>query len=122
MENKEEDNYKYKCENCKYYTNYESHWKIHIETALHTTGKRKKRNDTKEEYKCEKCEYHTKNVINMKNHTLNEHSDKEKRKEEFKYYCDYCDIGTFSKDIYEKHNNSKKHMNIINILNLIKTK
>jgi len=44
---------------------------------------------------------------------LNEHADKEAREKQFKYYCKYCDIGTFSKDIMEAHNNTKKHIKSI---------
>ena len=112
----EENIYKYKCDKCRYNTNYESHWKIHINTQLHITGKKKKRSDIKEEYKCKECDYKTKNIIAMKQHTLNDHSDKEKREKEFKYYCTYCNIGTFSKDIYENHKLTDKHKNIILIL------
>ncbi|ARF12153.1 hypothetical protein Klosneuvirus_3_288 [Klosneuvirus KNV1] len=46
-------------------------------------------------------------------HMLNEHADKEAREKQFKYYCKYCDIGTFSKDIMEAHNNTKKHIKSI---------
>ena len=40
---------------------------------------------------------------------LNEHGLKEERENEFKYYCKICDLGTFSKDIYNNHINSEKH-------------
>ena len=33
----------------------------------------------------------------------------EERKKGFKYYCDYCDYGTFSRMFIETHNNSEKH-------------
>ena len=45
----------------------------------------------------------------MKKHVLNEHSTKEEREKEFKYYCKSCDFGTFSKDTYEVHTNTNKH-------------
>ncbi len=105
----EEKEYKYNCENCKFYCNEISKWEKHIETEKHKTGKRKKRSDYKGEYKCEKCDYNTLNKITFKQHELNEHSNKEKREKEFKYYCKLCDIGTFSKDLYENHILSKKH-------------
>jgi len=117
-----EEEYKFKCEKCNYYTKYESHWKLHINTVLHQTGRRKKRSDTKEEHKCEKCNYKSKNIINLKQHKLNEHGTKEEREKEFKYYCEYCDIGSFSIDIMERHKNTEKHKNIINILNKLKNK
>jgi hypothetical protein len=114
------DEFKYICEKCNFKTRYESHWKLHIETELHKTGTRKKRSDAVGDYKCDKCEYKTINIINMKRHKLNDHSTKEERKKGYKYYCEYCDVGSFSEDMMNKHKNTKKHLNIINILNSIK--
>ena len=45
----------------------------------------------------------------MKKHVLNEHSTKDEKKKEFKYYCENCYFGTFSKDTFELHNNTNKH-------------
>ncbi len=114
------EEYKFKCEKCNFKTRYESHWKIHIETELHKTGNRKKRCDAIGETKCDKCDYKSINIINIKRHKLNEHGTKEERKNGFKYYCEYCDIGTFSNDMYEKHKKTQKHLNILNVLNSIK--
>lgn len=50
----------------------------------------------------------------FKQHKLNEHATKEQREKEFKFYCKCCDVGSFSKDIYEKHTNSEKHNRYIN--------
>ena len=47
----------------------------------------------------------------MKQHVLNEHSTKEEREKGFKYYCKYCNYGTFSIDLYKRHNNTEKHKN-----------
>ena len=111
--------HKFFCEKCNFKCDYESLWLKHTETTLHKTGIKKKRSDIKEPYECKICNsYKTKNLYTFKQHTLNEHSDKEKRRNEFKYYCEYCDIGTFSEDIHLKHNKSEKHMNIINVLKL----
>ena len=52
----------------------------------------------------------------MKKHKLYEHSTKEEREKGFKFYCSYCDFGTFSKDTIETHNNTNKHKNFILIL------
>ena len=49
----------------------------------------------------------------MLKHILNKHSTKDERKEKFKYYCELCDFGTFSKDTMEVHNNSTKHKTFI---------
>jgi len=102
---------------------YESQWNKHIITELHKTGFKKKRSDIKEPYKCEKCLYYkTKNLYTFKQHVLNEHSTKEEREKGFKYYCKYCDFGTYSKDIMNDHNNREKHKNIINLLNTFEKK
>ena len=106
----EEKEYRYNCDNCKFYCNEISKWEKHIETEKHKTGKRKIRMDFKGPYKCEKCNYETKNATTYKQHKLNIHSTIEERQKEFKYYCKNCDFGTFSKDIIEKHNKSDKHM------------
>ena len=101
--------YKYNCEKCDYSCKFQSAWNKHINTELHRTGTRKQRSDVKEPYKCDKCNYKTKNIITYKKHMLNEHSNKETREKEFKYYCKYCDIGTFSKDTMNIHNATDKH-------------
>lgn len=101
--------YKHHCSQCDFSCDYNSSWEKHIATELHQTGTRKKRNDIKDPYKCEHCEYQTKNVMTFKKHKLNAHSNKETRRKEFKFYCDYCDLGTFSKDTFNSHNDSQKH-------------
>ena len=73
------------------------------------TGKKKKRSDCKAPMVCDKCEYKTKNTITFKKHILNEHSTKKEREEGFKYYCKYCDFGTFSTDLFDGHNTNHKH-------------
>lgn len=111
-----EDNkmeYKYICKECNYKCKFESTWKKHIATELHRTGKRKKRTDCKEPKKCDKCNYQTKNATTLKTHILNEHANKKIREKEFKCYCKYCDFGTFSNDIMNLHNKTKKHKKYI---------
>lgn len=107
------ETYKYVCNECRYKTNVKSRWEAHIKTELHKTGTRKKRKDIKEPFKCKKCEYETKNKTLLKQHKLNEHGTIEERKEKFKYYCEVCDFGTFSIDIFNKHNNTRKHKKFI---------
>jgi len=68
---------------------------------------------------CKNCDFKTKNNIQFKEHNLNYHSNKEEREKEFKYYCKYCDYGTFAVSFIEKHNNTikhKRHMNIVDNL------
>jgi hypothetical protein len=112
MEIKKEE-YKFNCDKCNYKCKYESHWKNHLNTELHLTGQRKTRSDVKEPYKCEKCDYKTKNITTLKQHKLNEHSTREEREKEFKYFCSYCNFGTFSVDLFNKHNLTKKHKNFV---------
>ena len=97
---------KYKCDKCHFECAFQSAWNKHIATELHITGKRKKKSNCKGPFKCNLCAYVTKNATTFRSHTLNEHSQKEERKENFKYYCDVCDFGTFSKDIMNTHHNN----------------
>lgn len=108
-EKMEEKKYKYICEKCNYKGNIPSHWEKHINTELHKTGKRKERSDKKEPRKCNLCNYQTMNIVTFKQHILNEHSSLEEREKEFKYYCKYCNFGSFSIDSIEIHNKTKKH-------------
>jgi hypothetical protein len=114
------DNKKYICEKCNFGCDIQSRWDAHTKTTLHETGKKKQRSDYKEPLKCEKCDYKTKNKLMMLQHKLNEHSTIGEREKEFKYYCKICDYGTVSKDLYEKHEKSQKHIKYIirhNIIN-----
>jgi Zinc-finger of C2H2 type len=100
--------YKYHCDVCNYHCIYPSHWQQHIESVKHKNeGKRKERCDKKLEPKCKVCDYTTNRTTNMKLHYLNNHADKEERKKEFKYYCEECDFGHFTKGLYDLHMNVK---------------
>jgi hypothetical protein len=107
----------YICEKCNFKTNIKARWEKHIDTELHKTGIRKKRSDCKDPLKCESCEYETKNKTTLLKHKLNNHSTKEERSEKFKYYCKFCDYGTFSIDSFDIHNNTDKHKIIIQLVN-----
>ncbi len=50
----------------------------------------------------------------MNTHILNNHSTKEEKKLKYNYYCEYCDYGSFSKPLYEKHIKSNKHQIVEN--------
>lgn len=54
-------------------------------------------------------DYENYNRVNYLNHILNNHSNKEERKQGFLFYCDICDFGAFSESIFEKHKNTEKH-------------
>ncbi len=101
--------YKYICYKCNFKCNYNSYWEKHINTELHKTGKKKERSDKIGLHKCKKCEYSTINIITMKQHYLNIHSTYEEREKGFKYFCKICNYGIFSKELFEKHENTTKH-------------
>lgn len=110
------ETYKYICEKCNYKHNSKTNYEQHCKTKLHLGTERKTRSDKLGlEYKCEKCEYKTTNKNNYLTHSLNNHSTKENRKQEFKYYCDACDFGVFVESCYNKHIVSKNHMRRTNI-------
>jgi hypothetical protein len=108
------NNLKYKCDFCKFYTNSLTAWEKHEETEKHKSGgiKRKIRRDKRLEeiLKCDLCEYENKRKYCLDNHILNNHSTKNERKEKYKYYCDKCDFGTFSKQRYEEHLMCQTHI------------
>ena len=104
------DNNKYNCEKCNFICNTKARWNAHINTQLHITGQRKKRSDYKEPLRCDRCEYKTKNRMILEQHILNEHSTLDERKNKFKYYCKTCDYGSISKDSYQRHTKTKKHL------------
>jgi hypothetical protein len=109
IEDSQSNEFRFKCENCKYYCNEKSKWTKHILSTKHTTGIKKIRSDYTGPYNCNECDYKTKNKTIYKQHVLNYHSTKEKREKEFKYYCILCDYGSFSKDLLDRHNLSLKH-------------
>jgi uncharacterized protein YutD len=42
-------------------------------------------------------------------HELNNHASIEEKKNKFKYYCEYCDIGCFYENFINNHNKTQKH-------------
>jgi hypothetical protein len=102
--------YKYFCEKCNYRTNIRYSLIQHNKTELHKTGERgKKQIKKKEVFECSECEFKSTNKNNYLTHKLNNHSNKEERKKQFKYYCDICDFGVFTESSLEKHKNSLRH-------------
>lgn len=59
--------------------------------------------------KCLICSKEVYEGSDYKYHFLIYHSNKAERKEEFKYYCEDCDFGSFSETKYLLHLKSKKH-------------
>lgn len=102
---------KYYCNMCDYMCEYNSHWLQHLNCNKHkNNGKRLPRCDKSFDTKCKNCVYETNNLVSMRLHYLTKHSNKEDRKKEFKYYCASCDSGTFSDVLFNRHNETKKHI------------
>jgi hypothetical protein len=108
----EKKNFTYNCEKCDFHTNAKSMMDKHLVSGKHTTGVRSVRCDKKLLDKCPHCNYKPNSYINMKQHILNLHSEKEDRKKDFKYYCEKCDFGSFIKQTYNKHLESNKHIQL----------
>ena len=103
-------NYRFYCDKCQYGTNLKDSFEKHKKSTLHITGKRKsKPKKIKEIYKCEHCEYESTNKNNYLTHFLNNHSNKQERKNKFPFYCEKCDFGVFTDSSYNKHLITKKH-------------
>ncbi len=111
------ENKKYNCERCNFHCNEKVRWNKHIETEKHLTGKRKIRQDYIGPNNCEKCDFTTKNKTKFREHVLNNHSTKEEREKEFKFYCNICDKGCFYEDMYKRHTSTEKHKLCISLVN-----
>jgi hypothetical protein len=89
---------------------YESHWKQHIESNKHKNGGIQTRSDKVLEPKCKFCNFESNNLTNMTVHVLTKHSTPEQRKNDFKYYCEKCDFGTFTQILFTRHLETQKHI------------
>ena len=109
------DNNTFFCEKCNYGTNYKQVYDRHLTSGLHLNGNKTITPRTTITYTCNQCTYfQTKNKYNFMIHTLNHHSTKEQRKEQYKFYCDTCDFGVFSQKLIDNHIKTKKHHNLVN--------
>jgi hypothetical protein len=108
MEVSNEIEHKYWCESCNYGCKYLSHWNQHTESKRHkNNGIRPPRRDKVFEPNCRLCNYTTNRTTNMKLHYLNNHATQEERKNKFKYYCEACDFGNYSKSLFKLHMEAK---------------
>ncbi len=116
-----EVNTKFYCEKCNYKCDYKAHYEQHLKSGKHLTGKitkvhtkerkeRVKKTPNPTIHKCEKCEFTSNHIYNFKTHILNNHSTIEERKKEFLYYCECCDYGIYSKDLFDNHLLKKRHL------------
>jgi hypothetical protein len=101
--------YKYLCEECNYYTNVKQAYDKHIATEKHLSGGKIKRTDKKYPDKCENCDYEPTSFASYRQHKLIFHLTKEDRKNNFNFYCEKCDFGTFAELLYNNHIKSEKH-------------
>ena len=105
------EEFKYNCEKCQFKTIYLSHWNEHLTSKKHTGEKRKQRNDKIIEEQCKLCNYNSNKTTNMKLHMLTKHATKEERQKEMKFYCEKCDFGCFVQILFDRHLETKKHIN-----------
>jgi hypothetical protein len=106
-----DNNKKYICNLCNYFTDFPSEWLKHLETQKHL------RNGKKKPTTCDLCNYETSSHWNIKLHKLSQHATVIER-QQHKYYCNLCDQVFFSKLYYDKHMNGKKHFNMVKVSKL----
>jgi hypothetical protein len=109
----------FNCETCNYHCNWKSHWEQHLSSKKHNNNGviKRKEKENKFQGKCSFCDYTTNQEISFNTHLLTKHSNKTDRKNNFKFYCILCDYGTFNINMWNKHNNNKKHLHLISINN-----
>ena len=105
----DENNKKYNCEFCFFYTNYASEWNKHTKSMKHQRNGQPKET-IKDNYNCDKCEYKGDTHWNLKMHNITQHSTQEEREQQ-KYYCKDCDKVFFCSTYLNKHNNGVVHKN-----------
>ena len=99
----------FNCEKCNLIFEFKSKYDKHLTSKKHTGIPRKERTDKTYNPKCYKCNFESSNHTNMKVHLLTKHGTPEKRREEFTYYCDKCDFGTFTEILFMRHTDTLKH-------------
>lgn len=102
--------YKFKCNICNYNTDKSSDFIKHHKTRKHLNNC--DNNILIKDNICNICNIQFLNHWNYKIHMIINHATLEE-KQQYKYYCKYCDIVLFCKLYHEKHINSKKHKNNI---------
>jgi hypothetical protein len=105
--------FKYNCNKCDYHCQYPSQWSKHKATTLHKTGKRKIRNDKKDDHSCPECKYSSRIASNIKLHYLNNHANESLRIKEFTYYCKLCKFGCFNDVLFNRHIETSKHIDLM---------
>lgn len=110
MANNEMNMTEYNCISCNYTSLRKGDFDKHCKSTLHLTGKRKARSDKLSDgYVCILCNYKTINKLNYDQHILNNHSSAEDKKNKFKYFCEKCNFGINTENLYKKHCDTNKH-------------
>jgi hypothetical protein len=91
---------------CDYRTKVITNWFRHNETKKH------KRNGNLLPKDCSLCDYKATNHWNLKMHYASVHSSREER-QNYKYYCNTCDLVFFCEAYYNKHNDGIRHKNML---------
>ncbi len=110
----------YNCEICDIKCKYLSQWNQHIQTKIHLNNGIRTRTRIKEKIckQCDKCDYEARDFIILQTHILTKHSSKNERENTFTYYCKFCDFGSFNKLLFDKHNKTKKHLQILSLVEI----
>lgn len=102
--------FKFFCNDCKYGTNLKHVMSQHNGSIRHITKSPAPRSIETKIYKCETCAYSSTNRSNHLLHVLNNHSNKEERKEKFgSMYCESCDVGYLAPKLFKSHLLTKLH-------------
>ena len=109
---------KYKCECCLFYTNFASEYNKHVKSLKHQRNGKPKEKKL-DIYNCNNCEYKGNTHWNLKMHIITQHSTLEERNKQ-KYYCKDCDKVFFCSTYLTKHNNGIVHKNKVIANNNIK--
>lgn len=92
----DEQNKKYNCKCCSFYSNYASESNKHINSMKHQRNGKPKEKKI-DIFNCEKCKYKGNTHWNLKMHNITQHSTLEERSKQ-KYYCIDCDKLSFLED------------------------
>ncbi len=108
----------FSCDKCSITFEYKSKYEAHLQSKRHTGEPKKTRLDKIFDPKCKHCNFIAAHFTSMQTHTLTKHGTPQERKEHFKYYCQECDIGTMGEILWKRHQETKKHVSKVGVLNL----
>jgi Zn finger protein HypA/HybF involved in hydrogenase expression len=108
----EEKEFKFSCNRCKYYTNYNSLFSKHKKTKKHIKNYEleleiQKIDEKKMKFQCEYCNYYTNNRIGFYQHKRTKKHKKNVEENQISYKCEKCDYGTNNQSSFIKHHNDK---------------